>query len=630
MGRWRGVLPLLLVVVLAVSGSAASVRWAASSTESLVSGWSIAATTATVGSTATERVTVQTVPRSAARTVEVQRKASTATTWTTVSAGTTQDDGQFTASLPVASVGVWEYRLHVPPTTTGAAVTTAPRTLTGVHPTTVSGWSTTASTAAVGYTATDGVTVETGPWPVARTVEVQRRASTESTWTPVSKGTTSNTGEFTARLPVQGVGTWQFRLVVTPTGTARSTASAPRTITSVPGAPTSIAGWSTTPLRVKQGTTLTDEVSVRAGNGSGARTVRVQRKASEDRDWSTIATGTTTRTGVYTASLPTPTIGEWDYRLVVPATRTAAGARTPARRLTALSADDASLNELRVATFNLSGANNDPKARGEHNVWSARRPKVVAQIVGEASDVVGLQEAHEGTGQYVSLRNALRARGQAYEVTDLRRGASRATRILYNTRTLDLLAKGASAYGSQVRGKTTRYLVWATFRHEASGKEFLFVNTHLSPDSSTVRARQWRELVAKVTRLTAGRPVVVVGDFNTTKFDRLTASMVPAMKSAGFGDVVSQQYDVNPPVNRRAETVVNGWVNSFNGYRRDVRQYAYAGARRKIGNGVDWIFATNTLRVKQWKVVIDYDPRTLRVRGVIPSDHCMLSSIIIL
>ena len=80
----------------------------------------------------------------------------------------------------------------------------------------------------------------------------------------------------------------------------------------------------------------------------------------------------------------------------------------------------------------------------------------------------------------------------------------------------------------------------------------------------------------------------------------------------------------------RAESVENGWINSFNGYRRDVSKYAYPTRHDKVGNGVDWIFATNSLRVKKWKVVIDFNPSTLQVTGVIPSDHCMLSAIIVL
>ncbi|QLQ14423.1 MAG: hypothetical protein HZY73_00165 [Micropruina sp.] len=84
--------------------------------------------------------------------------------------------------------------------------------------------------------------------------------------------------------------------------------------------------------------------------------------------------------------------------------------------------------------------------------------------------MVGLQEAYAPSGQYISLRDALNATGKAYEISDLTPGASNGTRIMYNTATVTPLEKGAFAYANQVSDKTARYLVWATFRHNASGK----------------------------------------------------------------------------------------------------------------------------------------------------------------
>lgn len=631
MGRWRGVLLVVLLVVASLIGSPAGVRPASALTTTAVSGWSTAASTVRIGGTATDAVVVQTGSTGVRRTVQVQRKASTSSTWTTLSSGTTSSTGAFTAILPVPALGLWQFRLHVPPTTTAAGATSATRTLTGGYPTTVSGWSTTSASAPVGYTFADAVVVRTGSGYLARTVELQRKESTATTWTRVSTGTTSGTGAYTARLRVPSIGTWQFRVVVKATSTAAPATTPTRTIKGSAGTLTTVSGWSTTAMRVRVGVTLSDGVVVRTGTGAVARTVWVQRKASTSTSWTTIATGTTSASGSYTARLVAPKVGRWVFRFVVPATRSAAAVTTKTRTLTAVSEDDETVSELRAATFNLSGANNDSKASGDHQVWAERLPQVVAQVVAERPDVVGLQEAYEGTLQYVSLRNALNAAGRTYQITDLDQSASRGTRILYNTTTLGLLSKGAFPYAAQVSGKTTRYLVWANFRQVASGEEFLFVTTHLSPDSSTVRAEEWRELIAKVAEVnTAGRPVVVGGDFNATKFTSMTEELLPAMKAAGFGDVMNQEFEVNPPVNPRAEVVVNGWINSFNDYRRDVSLYAYETARTKVGNGVDWIFASNSLRVRQWKVVIDFDPESLLINGVIPSDHCMVSSIIVL
>ena len=58
----------------------------------------------------------------------------------------------------------------------------------------VSGWATTAASAAVGYTIKDAVSVKTGSGYVARSLSVQRRSSTSTTWTTVGTGSTSSTG----------------------------------------------------------------------------------------------------------------------------------------------------------------------------------------------------------------------------------------------------------------------------------------------------------------------------------------------------------------------------------------------------------------------------------------------------
>lgn len=295
--------------------------------------------------------------------------------------------------------------------------------------------------------------------------------------------------------------------------------------------------------------------------------------------------------------------------------------------------------DLHVASFNLSGSNTDAGATGEHEAWSKRMPKAVSQILGEQTDVLGVQEAYWGgtTTQYDQLVAALNTAGGQYAVTDGGRSVSAGTRIIYNAATVSLLDHGTYTYDAQASGKQTRYLTWATFEERSNGKRVFFADTHLDPysasntTSSTVKVREWRELIAMIPKLNVNKlPVVTVGDFNTSKWWAETKETLPAMKAAGFGDIMNQQYQTNPPTGVRAETVVTGWINSFNGYRRDVSKYAYTTRHDKVGNGVDWIFATNSLRVKQWKVVIDFNPTTLQVNGVIPSDHNMISAIIVL
>jgi hypothetical protein len=95
------------------------------------------------------------------------------------------------------------------------------------------------------------------------------------------------------------------------------------------------------------------------------------------------------------------------------------------------------------------------------------------------------------------------------------------------------------------------------------------------------------------------------------------------MKDAGYGDVLNQQYATALTPEPRAEHTINGWINSLGRFDRDVKNYSYYGNHAKTGNSIDWIFASNELPVKEFKMVLDFDPTTLQVNGVIPSDHNM-------
>ncbi len=315
-----------------------------------------------------------------------------------------------------------------------------------------------------------------------------------------------------------------------------------------------------------------------------------------------------------------------------------------------------SATTLRVGSFNVSNVAFDSRAHGSHKRWKVRRPVIVSQIMSRRLDVVGLQEANQssvyprsmtyGRNQFMDLRWALRHRGGHYAVTNRApyncvratssqhcryryRGASQDTRILYNYRTLRLLRQGSVRFHHQTSGKQERYLAWAVFRSKRNGHTFFFANTHLDPYRPSVRRAQWGEVIRNVDRLKHGRRVVVVGDFNTSKFDRDAATYLPAMKRHGYGDVLNQSYRKPLVRSPRARSTVRAWLNSFNGFRPNARPYAYEESKRKTGNGIDWVFASNSMPVQKWEVVANLD-RHYRVRGVIPSDHNLVRASLLL
>ncbi len=302
--------------------------------------------------------------------------------------------------------------------------------------------------------------------------------------------------------------------------------------------------------------------------------------------------------------------------------------------------------DIRAGSFNVMTVHGDQTA-GEQTTWANRRSTVVSQIMGEHLDVLGAQEVDQsyyrtsqlvdGATQYLDLLNGLNEAGGSYALTSeytyncvrpltsyncvyQDRGASAGDRIYYNTKTLELVRRGAYLFPSQDVLKSYG-MAWAVLRVKASGTEFLFTTTHLCPPNRTVRVEQWNQLIKEINRIKGSLPVIATGDFNTQKFDTIVQTMLPAMKNAGYGDVLNQTYATNPIANPRAQKSINGWVNSLGRWNRDVKSYSYYNNRSKTGNNIDYVFASNYLPVKEWKMVLDFDPTSLQVRGTLPSDH---------
>lgn len=320
--------------------------------------------------------------------------------------------------------------------------------------------------------------------------------------------------------------------------------------------------------------------------------------------------------------------------------------------------------DLTVGSFNIGGVDTDRTVGGDHRPWRDRRAKVISQIVGGGLQIVGLQEANQssiyndqggvdwtpgGDNQFLDLQAGLRATGHDYRLVNDQyyncerhvsshncvyqyRGASNGTRIVYDDSALDVVDSGSVMYTAQSPATTERYFVWARMRVSASGHEFFFATTHLDPYNAGVRGRQWAELIADVEQHNAGDlPVVVVGDFNTSKFNPPTDTMLPAMKNAGFGDVLGQSYRSSSSANVRALVTKQTEFNSFNGYVRDLDggQKCYCDSPSKLGNGIDYVFATNSLTIKEYDLVADINQDNDLV-GVIPSDHHLIRSVVVL
>lgn len=262
--------------------------------------------------------------------------------------------------------------------------------------------------------------------------------------------------------------------------------------------------------------------------------------------------------------------------------------------------------------------------------WPKRGPWVADGIVGQQVQLVGVQEAYRASERQ-SLLDLVNIKSQEINGNPVFEMAPEATnpagydnRILYDTRVVELVASGAKPYDHQVGGdEVDRWFSWGVFRHRSSGWRILFVTTHLAPGDDEADQRQWDELIGRVNSLKRtyrAHWVVVSGDFNTTKFEKPADVMLPAMQANGYGDVLGSTFRSYDTSGARAQVREDTWLNSFNGFERDIDDYDVD--KDDNGNSVDWIFASNELEVPFYRVHARYDGDELE--KPIPSDHFLV------
>lgn len=279
-----------------------------------------------------------------------------------------------------------------------------------------------------------------------------------------------------------------------------------------------------------------------------------------------------------------------------------------------------------------------PLAVGTYNVrchscggppWVSRRAAVAGSIASHGLDVVGLQEAQQstprgvGTPQFTDLLRQLNAREGGWKITDQRNPGTLGVRTIYNTRAVRLVKAGATRYGSQQTSRWTRqrFYTWAIFTQRSSGKNFLFVNTHLDPRSIPVRLAQARQLAADTAKLRGKLPAVVVGDLNASQFH--VYGVHEALKGAGYVEPLGIQRASHGVGDDTVEKRINTHINSFNNF--GSRPIIQVGPSQN-GTFIDYIFTT-PMRVIEYETVVDLDASG-RFRGGPPSDHNMLRAVV--
>ncbi|MDR1853155.1 MAG: fibronectin type III domain-containing protein [Propionibacteriaceae bacterium] len=321
-------------------------------------------------------------------------------------------------------------------------------------------------------------------------------------------------------------------------------------------------------------------------------------------------------------------------------------------------------SELKVASFNVKCSTcrtnaDDP----EEGTWYQRRDAVVSLIRGQMPDVLGVQEASQGrlraldgAGDYIDVsqfEDLVQRLGYPYALTNTARyncdiptrqpakctnpvdqGASRGTKIIYNTATLTLESQGSKQLPELDPEKNDRYVSWAIFTQNSSGKRFFFADVHLEYTQDKNGGTEWYELrraqtqvvLAEVAAHNQGLPTFIVGDFNSSKWKWPTNGPYDLVTAAGYVDPLGNYYgSTTLTKGATVEHRIRTNCNSFNDFNRHVNCHT----TWVNGTYLDYIFTSPGVRVPEWETVFNLDSGG-NIIGQIPSDHTMIRATTVL
>jgi endonuclease/exonuclease/phosphatase family metal-dependent hydrolase len=228
------------------------------------------------------------------------------------------------------------------------------------------------------------------------------------------------------------------------------------------------------------------------------------------------------------------------------------------------------------------------------NQWSNRTEKLPALIRKYDPDLIGLQEAMHH--QLMTILAAL----PGYDFIGVGRDDGKEmgeySAILYRKSRFDVISQKTS-WLSETPGvpgskswdaAITRVVTYGRFKDKASGKTFLYFNTHFDHIGKEARKRS-SMLIKKLIvseRLAASVPVIVTGDFNSEPGD----------------DAYKELLNTNLLVDSRPADSNEGTFCTFEVNGPPCRL-------------IDYIFHSHALKVKEYLVIKDNDGKYY------PSDH---------
>ena len=187
----------------------------------------------------------------------------------------------------------------------------------------------------------------------------------------------------------------------------------------------------------------------------------------------------------------------------------------------------ASAQELKIISFNIR-YNSWNNIDGE-NGWPYRKSSVVKMILEERPAAIGLQEAL--IDQLLFLDSCLPSYRRIGVGRDDGKEAGEFMAIYYNTDAVELLS-GETKWLSATPETPSkgwdaacyRTVTKARFKIKESGKEFIYLNTHLDHVGKTARAESAKIIASLAKDIEEGTPIILGGDMNSTIDDEIFQS----------------------------------------------------------------------------------------------------------
>lgn len=297
---------------------------------------------------------------------------------------------------------------------------------------------------------------------------------------------------------------------------------------------------------------------------------------------------------------------------------------------------------LKVGSYNirLSGSNKHVADKGTPNTWESRKADLVQLLRRLDLDVFGLQEVCPDQAAY------LRANLPGYAYEGEHRNADRvsgeASPICYRKDRFVALKKGTfwlsetpDTPGLKGWGAACpRICSWALLEERASGRRFVFANTHTDHISALAREKGMLLIIERMKVFGAGQPIIFTGDHNCRETEAPAQAVSKLMTNAFYA----------------SETPPTGPWRTFTGWRWRDQEYSAIDALKlpmhvrnarkgspdadkdKNGNHVwedcgariDYIYVSPGIRVKSYATHADARPG----KQLYPSDHFPVTAVI--